>query len=125
MQSASGQPRQLMATLYTSSIMRLSPTEVTLIQVAARDTLAAGSRVTLFGSRIDDSRRGGDIDLLVEWPGPSAATEVVGRRSAFAARLYRLLGERRIDIVMAPAGQPDARPVVDAARREGIELICT
>lgn len=87
--------------------------------------MAAGSRVLLFGSRTVDTKRGGDIDLLVESRNELPAAQTVAQRTAFAARLYRLLGERRIDIVMTTAGRPDQRPVVDAARRDGIELIRT
>ena len=50
------------------------------------------------------------------------ATDAVDRRTRFTARLYRLLEEQRIDVVMAQAAQPDARPVVVVARQQGIEL---
>ena len=79
----------------------------------------------LFGSRVDDSRRGGDIDLLIELPQPLSADDVVDRRARFTARLYRLLEERRIDVVMTQQGSQDERAVVKAARRQGIELART
>lgn len=107
--------------------MRLQPAEQEAIRRACRDTLPAGSRVRLFGSRLDDTRRGGDIDLLIEFPQPLPAEELVARRTRFAARLYRALGEQRIDIVMtvgseAEPGPPDTRPVVATARQHGVEL---
>ena len=79
----------------------------------------------LFGSRLDDSRRGGDIDLLVELPGTLTADDTVDRRTRFTARLYRLLEERRIDVVVTQQGFEDRRAVVTAARQQGIELACT
>lgn len=48
--------------------MRLTTHERGAIADAARDTLARGRRICLFGSRVDDQARGGDIDLLVELP---------------------------------------------------------
>jgi predicted nucleotidyltransferase len=45
--------------------MRLRPEEGEAIARAARETLPSGA-VYLFGSRTDDARRGGDIDLLIE-----------------------------------------------------------
>jgi len=48
--------------------MRLQPNEVNAIAQAAREAFTPGTAVFLFGSRVDDSKRGGDIDLLVEIP---------------------------------------------------------
>lgn len=101
--------------------MSLSAAERQAVQSACRETLPAGTRVLLFGSRVDDSRRGGDIDLLVELPGPLSADDTVERRTRFTARLYRLLEERRIDVVVTQQGCPDERAVVAAARQQGIE----
>lgn len=105
--------------------MRLSADERRAVERASREALPAGTRVLLFGSRLDDKRRGGDIDLLVELPEPLSADDAVDRRTRFTARLYRLLEERRIDVVMAQRGQPDPRAVVEAARRQGVELART
>ena len=106
--------------------MRLTPTEQQAIANAARATLGPRTRVSLFGSRVQDTARGGDIDLLVESPQPMAAIEWVTRRQAFVARLYRLLGERRIDVVMGGAGPAAAaEAVVASARRQAIELVLT
>ena len=104
--------------------MRLSEAEQSAISVAARQVLPAGSRVALFGSRTDETRRGGDIDLLVEPPmhlTPQVSDDMCAR---FAARLYRLLGERRIDIVVA-RGVADDRLIITEARRQAIELVHT
>ena len=105
--------------------MRLSAVDRLAVESACREALPAGTRVLLFGSRLDDERRGGDIDLLVELPETLSADDAVDRRTRFTARLYRLLEERRIDVVMTQQGQPDSRSVVDAARRQGVELART
>jgi len=105
--------------------MRLSAIERRAVESASREALPAGTRVLLFGSRLDDKRRGGDIDLLVELPEPLSADDVVDRRTRFTARLYRLLEERRIDVVVTQRRLPDARGVVAAARRQGVEVART
>jgi uncharacterized protein len=107
------------------SRMRLSIVERRAVESASREALPAGTRVLLFGSRLDDNRRGGDIDLLVELPEPLSADDVVNRRTRFTARLYRLLEERRIDVVMTQQGSQDRRAVVTAARQQGVELART
>lgn len=50
--------------------MRLSPADRQAIVRATAKVAGADTRVLLFGSRTDDSLRGGDIDLLVECAQP-------------------------------------------------------
>ncbi len=104
--------------------MRLTQREQSDVAAVAKAVLPAGSRVSLFGSRLDDSRRGGDVDLWIELAGNPTAAEMVRFRGRLTAGLYQRWGERRIDMVMSLLGQPDARPVVQAARRNSIELAC-
>lgn len=107
---------------FEKTAIRLDSREIDAIEQAARQHLSPGSRVSLFGSRLDVHRRGGDIDLLIEPPTPLDPAELVEQRNAFIAHLYRLLGERRIDVVIAPLGLDDERPVVAVARRDGMLL---
>ena len=102
--------------------MRLGPKERDAIAQAAREVFAPGTAVFLFGSRVDDNKRGGDIDLLIETPQSMTPAELVDRRTRFVSRLYRALDEQRIDIVMTAHTQQDPRPVVAAAKRTGILL---
>ena len=102
--------------------MRLSPQERSVIAQAGAETLPAGSRVWLFGSRTDDSARGGDIDLLVETLAPLTPMEDVDLSTRFAARIQRHLGERRIDVVMTDTSGRDDREIVRQARRRALPL---
>lgn len=102
--------------------MRLKPQERDAIAQAAHEVFAPGTAVFLFGSRVDDSRRGGDIDLLIETPQAVAPAELVELRTRFVSRLYRALDEQRIDIIMTAHEQHDPRPVVAAAKQTGILL---
>lgn len=99
--------------------MRLSERERQVIRAKVAELFGPEARVRLFGSRVDDSARGGDIDLLVEVPKP------VGNRPAAAARLAAelqlALGDQRIDVVLVDPGTPPA-PVHEAARRHGVPL---
>ena len=104
---------------FMASPMRLNPQTLRAIQQADSECFTPGARVRLFGSRLDDSRRGGDIDLLIEPPRPLTPGNLVATRNAFLARLYRLLGEQKIDVLIAPASEPDGRPVVRTAWRDG------
>jgi len=46
--------------------MRLSSTQTRVILDCMRQHFGADASVMLFGSRLDDAARGGDVDLLVE-----------------------------------------------------------
>ena len=114
-----------MITRFYTAPMRLTQEEQRGIAEAAHSVLPAGSRVLLFGSRTDDARRGGDVDLLVETASALAADESVRLCRRLTAQLYRRLGERRIDMLVSVRGAADERAVVRAARRDGIELART
>jgi predicted nucleotidyltransferase len=102
--------------------MRLKPNERKIIAQAAHDVFTPGTAVFLFGSRVDDTKRGGDIDLLIETPQQMTPTELVDHRTRFVSRLYRALDEQRIDIIITAHEQHDPRPMVVAAKRTGILL---
>ena len=46
--------------------MRLTSSQIEYIRQTTRENFGAGASVWLFGSRVDDARRGGDVDLYVE-----------------------------------------------------------
>lgn len=99
--------------------MRLSSQEINTIKAQAAATFGASAVVRLFGSRIDDVARGGDIDLMV------STTEPVDRpallAATLAARLQRTLGDQRID-VLVDAPNLQRQPIHEIAWREGILL---
>ena len=108
--------------IFRGARMRLQPKEVEAIAQAARDAFAPGTAVFLFGSRLQDAARGGDIDLLVETPEALSPAELVQRRTRFVSRIYRALDEQRIDVVIATRGQQDSRAVVAMAKRDGLKV---
>ncbi len=79
----------------------------------------------LFGSRVDDAKKGGDIDLLVR-PQVRSAEDAAEPQQAFMQKikmlnlLERYLGERKIDIVVEQV--QDSRPIVEVAHKTGIKL---
>ena len=98
--------------------MRLKPHEIAAIKAAAAQAFGPDAVVRLFGSRVDDTRRGGDIDLHVE----TIPTTDLGRREIlFRRELWKQLDEMPIDVVVAPIGEP-VRWIDTAARRDGIIL---
>lgn len=96
--------------------MRLDDRERRLIREAGLRHFGAAPR--LFGSRLDDGRSGGDIDLLIRTDLPPA--EAVRRRLDLLVDLWLALGERKIDIVLDDGSS--RAPVVERARREAVPV---
>lgn len=96
--------------------MRLTAVEQQIIRVASLRRFGVPPR--LFGSRVDDTRRGGDIDLYIETT--LSAPDAFRRETQMAADLYRALGDRKIDIVVN-TGRQDL-PIYRVAREHGVWL---
>ena len=101
------------------TIMRLTPAQTQITKNTVDRVLGTSSKVWLFGSRIDDNARGGDIDLMIE-----TEAALLSRADAIC-RLYgalvMALGDRKLDIVLKDARTFDA-PIFEIVRRTGILL---
>ncbi len=78
--------------------MRLSPQQTALIKQHTADLFGPGAEVRLFGSRVDDTARGGDIDLLVTSQVPVARPALLPAQ--LATRLQLALGDQHIDVLL-------------------------
>ena len=77
------------------------------------------ARAFLFGLPTRDHLKGGDIDLLIELATAGRDKLAVSLRTG--AALQRLIGERKIDVLVTDPQTTDT-PVIRAARRDGIAL---
>ena len=78
--------------------MRLTETQKRAITETVHQELGEDVTIRLFGSRLDDSAKGGDVDLLIESGHPiSNPAEAAARVSA---RLMRALGGRKVDVLL-------------------------
>lgn len=98
--------------------MRLTIEEIAAIKLSAQEAFGPDAVVRLFGSRLDDSRRGGDIDLHVQVSDAQASPD---RPARFRSLLERRVGERDYDIIVAVAGTT-ATPIDRKALAEGVVL---
>ena len=95
--------------------MRLQRQEIQTILQVARNIYGEKVQVYLFGSRIDDTKRGGDIDLLIRTEGIKKG---VLARIRMIAQLKYLLGDQKIDII----GDHEESLVAQEALRKGVLL---
>ncbi|GHC35291.1 nucleotidyltransferase domain-containing protein [Aidingimonas halophila] len=78
--------------------MRLSVYQQEHIKRQAKELFGESVTVTVFGSRIDDHVKGGDLDLLIS---TSEHIEHPAWKAArLSARLSRMMGGRNVDVVV-------------------------
>ena len=79
--------------------MRLSDQQVQSIVSTFQKVFSEGE-IVLFGSRVDDTQKGGDIDLFVK---PSVVSESLFKQKiCFLAELKQAIGDQKIDLVLEP-----------------------
>lgn len=97
----------------------LKPSHIGIILGTTRALLGDGARVTLFGSRVDDRLKGGDVDLMVEVSQPIDEPALLSAR--LASRVSRAMDGRRVDVVLkAPNLQRQA--IHDVAQQTWVVL---
>jgi len=99
--------------------MRLTPAQIDTIKSAAQAVLGEGAQVTLFGSRVHDEQKGGDVDLLVEVSQAIADPAVLAAR--LSSRVSRSMHGRRVDVVLKAPNLME-QPIHRIAKQEGIRL---
>lgn len=99
--------------------MRLTSEQITRTHAIVAEQAGADAVVRLFGSRLDDEARGGDVDLFVDLPHAVDAPALLAAR--IAGRVSRALDGRKVDVVLAAPNLMNL-PIHDIARREGVVL---
>ena len=99
--------------------MRLSQQTQQIIRDTVREIFGVEANVKLFGSRINDEARGGDIDLLIELP--SVTAEIERKTMQLAARLQLRIGDQPIDVLVLDPSTP-RQPIHEQAALTGIRL---
>ena len=94
--------------------MRLTPAQIDTIQSTVQTVFGEGAQVTLFGSRVHDDLKGGDIDLYVE----TAVLDLMKKIRCKVSLQDQL--DMPVDLIVKPYG--DNSPIALIAKQEGIRL---
>lgn len=100
--------------------MRLTEKQIAAIRQVTLETSEGKCRsVRVFGSRLDDQAKGGDLDLLLEFTEPVEHPSLLAAK--IAARVSRMLQGRKVDVLLSA---PNLKhfPIHDIALSEGILL---
>ena len=90
--------------------MRLTNQQLSIIKTTATQLFGASTGVWLFGSRVDDAARGGDVDAIVD------------AKLRFLMEMHKKLGERKIDVVICRPDSNNDLPIYRVAKETGIKL---
>jgi hypothetical protein len=110
------QPHHISAKFKHTPPMRLTDNQIQAIRQSAHQIGGAQSNVRVFGSRLDDSARGGDLDPMLELPAPVDNPALMAAQ--LAARVSRALHGRKVDVVIS-APNLMRLPIHDIAFQEG------
>jgi predicted nucleotidyltransferase len=78
--------------------MRIPPDYQKIITETASKVFGESASVLLFGSRLDDDAKGGDVDLLIKLDSPTENKAVLGAR--YNALLQIKLGLQKFDVLV-------------------------
>lgn len=79
--------------------MRLTADQTQTIRQLARQVAGSRSRVRVFGSRLDDTAHGGDIDLMLELPEPVDNPALMAAQ--MSALVSRAMHGRKVDVLLS------------------------
>lgn len=78
--------------------MRLSPQNIAALREAIGSIAPDAAAIRLFGSRLDDDARGGDVDLMIDFDHPVEHPAALSAR--LAVRASRAIGGRKVDVML-------------------------
>lgn len=99
--------------------MRLNLAQIAMIRDTTFSVFGDRARVILFGSRVNDAAKGGDVDLMIEVPGFVSDPALLSAR--VASRVSRAMNGRKVDVVLK-APNLMIQPVHEIAVRTGVAL---
>ncbi|GAA4650491.1 hypothetical protein GCM10023116_27740 [Kistimonas scapharcae] len=100
--------------------MRISDEHADIICRVLQHYFGADTDVWLFGSRVDDGQRGGDIDLYLETSLQSPDAVIEAKLNALV-EIKQKIGDQKIDLVIYRRGH-NREPIHHEARNTGVRL---
>ncbi len=104
--------------------MRLSKQQIGAFISAIPPYLINHEKVELrlYGSRVDDSLKGGDIDLLIVTQSEKQRHQLSLHKAEILASIYRQIEEEKIDLTICNITSPSLDPFIERALKNSILL---
>ena len=95
--------------------MRLTQKEIEAIKQVFLEVFEDG-KIYLFGSRLDDGKRGGDIDLFIK---TTPQDKILNKKIRFLSLLKQKIGDQKIDVIIS---KDINRTIEQEALHKGVKL---
>ncbi len=102
--------------------MRLDNKTIKTIKELGLRYFGNNAKIYIFGSRTDDSKKGGDIDIYVETDLNVNSSELFDIESKYWVSIQKELGEMKIDIVINDINFNKKSYIYEVAKKTGIAL---
>jgi len=96
--------------------MRLNDHQIEAIRETTLLVAGRDARVRVFGSRLNDAEKGGDLDLMLELPEPVENAALLSAK--ISALVSRVMQGRKVDVLLS-APNLMRLPIHDIAFKEG------
>jgi len=96
--------------------MRLTTHQIEFIRQLVTQMFGRSAQVRVFGSRLDDSAKGGDLDLFLELS--KAVDNPAMLAAKLSAKVSRRMNGRKVDVLIS-APNLKMLPIHEVAHREG------
>lgn len=97
--------------------MRIDPETLRIIKELACKYFGEDAEIRIFGSRLDDTKRGGDIDIYIETSLETGFEEKAG----FLKDLKIAIGDQKIDLLVKKRGE-SPKGVFEYAKTTGVKI---
>jgi predicted nucleotidyltransferase len=103
--------------------MRISKKEVdSIIEALSVFIININAELRLYGSRVDDHAKGGDIDLLLIVSAKDFASQLIYKKPEILVAIKKLLGERRVDLTITTFAEISEDPFLKSIIPKSILL---
>lgn len=101
--------------------MRLREKDLIAIKELFKQHFLETDHLWLFGSRVDDTKKGGDIDLYVQTT--YDLDTAYKKKRLFLRELQDRIGEQKIDFVVQRINGDQYLRIYDVAQKTGVKLV--
>lgn len=100
--------------------MRLSNKEIAAIKEVTRGVFGDNAMISLFGSRTDNNKKGGDIDLSIQCKSQISREELYKLKIKFLVQLKKIIGDQKIDVLIN--GGQLSKSILETIQKEEVRL---
>ena len=100
--------------------MRLNNKEIAAIKEVTREVFGDNATISLFGSRTDNNKKGGDIDLFIQCNCQISREEQYQLKIKFLVQLKKIIGDQKIDVLIN--GGQLSNSILETVQKEEVRL---